>query len=203
MNQSLLGKMNQKRLSERLKRREGAAWNQLVSQEHRRLFNLHLRLSGDREAAADLTQDTFTAAYESADTFSGQSSPQTWLYGVALNTNRNWWRRTGRHDPPEELDENLPDPQPTAEELVALREQSDLIYDAVRRLPESYRRAVALRYFAGVSAAEMAESEGVDAGTMRWRLHQALKRLWVMLQPRIGKEIGNEPGAPGQVRLAP
>jgi RNA polymerase sigma factor CnrH len=170
-----------------MRARVRSTWDQLIAAEHSRIFNLHLRLTGDREAAADLTQDTFVAAYESADKYTGKGRPEAWLHGVALNCNRNWHRRMGRQEPPDQVDENLADPAPTAEALAQLREQNDLIYDAIRRLPEAYRRVVALRYFAGVPAAEIADSDGVDAGTVRWRLHTALKKLWVMLEPKLGK----------------
>lgn len=187
----------------RLRRRDRATWDQLVNDEHARIFNLHLRLTSDRETAADLTQETFTAAYESAHTFAGKSRPEAWLYGVALNCNRSWRRRAGRQEPADELNDNLPDPQPTIEELAELRERSDLICEAVQRLPEVYRRAIALRYFADVPAVEIAASEGVDAGTIRWRLHEARKRLWAHLQPRIGEEMQDEPGHDRELRLAP
>ena len=200
----------------RLKDRDLAAWDDLVESEHGRIFNLHLRLTGDREAAADLTQETFVAAYESVDTFRGRGQPEAWLYGVALNCNRSWWRKTGRSEPPNEPNEDLADPEPTAEELAELRERSDLIYAAVQRLPESYRRVVALRYFGGFSSADIARCERVREGTVRWRLHRALQRLWVILQPQIGadqcasrepidcqKESENETGANGELRIAP
>ena len=187
----------------RLKRRDRAAWEQLVSAEYAGLFNLHLRLSGDPDAAADLTQETFVAAYQGAPGFAERCRPRTWLYGVALNCNRNWWRRAQRHEPPEELADDLPDPEPTAEELAILRERADLVYSAVQRLPEAYRRTVALRYFAGLSGAEIAAGEGVDEGTIRWRLHQALRKLWVMLRPSLGEESGDEPGTDRRIHLAP
>ena len=175
-------------LAAALRRRDPVAWEQLVGDQHARMFNVMLRLTGDHEVAADLTQETFVAAYTSAHTFKGRSQPQAWLYGVALNCHRNWLRQAGRHEPPEELEDDLSDPKPTVEELAQLREQSALIYAAVRRLPDVYRRTVALRYFAGVPAVEIASEEGVDAGTVRWRLHRALQKLWVMLAPEIGKE---------------
>jgi DNA-directed RNA polymerase specialized sigma24 family protein len=99
--------------------------------------------------------------------------------------------------------EDLPDPEPTAEELAILHGRRDLVCGAVRRLPEAYRRTVALRYFLGVPAVEIAQSEGVEAGTIRWRLHEGLRRLWIMLQPTLGKESGEDaPGNPGSLRFA-
>jgi RNA polymerase sigma-70 factor (ECF subfamily) len=188
---------------EPLRRRDRPAWDRLVADEYGRVYNLHLRLTGDREAAADLTQETFVSAYRGAGTFRGQSRAEAWLYGVALNCNRNWLRREGRHDPPEELTDDLPDPEPTAEELAALRQQTELVCDAVRRLPESHRRVVVLRYFTGLSAVEIAAMEGVDDGTIRWRLHQAMRKLWVMLRPSLGEESQDEPGTNERLRIAP
>ncbi len=187
----------------RLRSRDRSAWEQLVAEEYVRVFNLHLRLTGDRDAASDLTQETFAAAYSSAHTYRGQCRPTAWLHGVALNCNRNRRRTAGRHDPPVQLDEELPDPDPTTEELAALRERRDLVCGAVRRLPEIYRRTVALRYFVGLSAAEIAAAEGVDAGTVRWRLHRATQKLWVMLKGSLVEENEDETGVQGRIHLAP
>lgn len=176
-------------LGRRLQRQDRAAWDELVAQEHQRLFNLHLRLCGDREQAADLTQETFKAAYQSSRTFNGRCRPETWLYGVAVNVSRNWWRQQGRHEPPEELGDEWADPEPATEQLALLHEQSHLLHEAVAKLPEIYRRTVALRYFAGLPAVEIAAAEGVDAGTVRWRLHAALKKLWVELEPQLKGDL--------------
>ena len=150
-------------------------------------------------------QDTFEQAWKSAAAYQGRSRPEVWLYGVALNVNRNWWSHQRREEPGDEPSlEDVPDPEPTAEELAILHGRSDLVCAAVRRLPEAYRRTVALRYFLGVTAVEIAESEGVEAGTIRWRLHEGLRRLWVLLQPTLGKESEEDaPGNHGALRLAP
>lgn len=203
MSPNLLGTMPASESATAVRNRDPGAWDRLVASQHRRLFNLHLRLTGDREAAADLTQETFTTAWESADHFAGASRPETWLYGVALNCHRNWRRRTGRREPPDALDDSLPDPSPTADEVVALRQDTQRLYGAVADLPEAYRRAVALRYFGGATSVEIAAVEGVDAGTVRWRLHEAMKQLWRVLQPQAGKEQHNGPAASGRVHLAP
>jgi len=199
----LLRSAKQHDLATRLRGQDRAVWEALVEAQYARIFNLHLRLSGDREVAADLTQETFAVAYQSAHSFAGRSRPSVWLYGVALNLNRNWYRHAGRTEPPDVLDENLPDPEPTTEELAELRERSALVCQAVQRLPEIYRRVVVLRYYMGVSAVEIAESEGVEAGTVRWRLHHAMQKLWAMLQPTLGEEMAEDEGANGELRLAP
>lgn len=190
---------------QRLRRRDLVTWERLVESQYGRLYNLHLHLVEEPDVAADLTQDTFEQAWKSVHRFRGDSRPEVWLYGVALNVNRNWHHRHSAHDPREEqLRADLPDPNPTAEELALLRERQDMLCGAIRRLPEHLRRTVVLRYFLGVSAVEIAQAENVAPGTVRWRLHQALKKLWVLLQPTLGKELAdNESEENGTIRLTP
>ena len=187
----------------RFRRGDREVWDRFVRDEHGRIFNLHLRLIGDREAAADLTQDTFAEAWRSAGSYSGNAPPRAWLYGVAANVNRNWLRRQGRREPEDEVDDTLADPRPTAEEIALLRERTELVLHAVRELPESYRRTVAMRYFGGLTGPEIAQIENVDAGTIRWRIHEANKRLWALLAPAVGEEGDDGAGQDGELRIAP
>jgi len=177
---------------DRIRSRDRDAWNELVAREHPRLFNLHLRLCGNREAAADLAQETFKSAFESAHQFAGRCRAETWLYAIALNVSRNWFRREGRISPPEVVDEALPDPAPSPEQLALLGAQSHLVHEAVAALPQTYREVVALRYFADVPAVEIAAAEGIPAETVRWRLHRGLKLLWAALAPELGKEQNHD-----------
>jgi RNA polymerase sigma-70 factor (ECF subfamily) len=190
-------------LRRRFADKDREVWDELVRDEHGRIFNMHLRLIGEREAAADLTQETFAEAWRCAGSYSGDAPPRAWLFGVAANVNRSWLRKQGRRDPEHEVDDTLPDPEPTAEELAILRERKDLVLRAVRELPETYRRTVALRYFGGLTGPEIAETEGVEPGTIRWRIHEANKRLWAMLEPTIGEEGDDEAGQDGELRIAP
>lgn len=178
-------------------------WERFVRDEHGRIFNLHLRLIGDREVAADLTQETFAEAWRSVEGYSGDAPPRAWLYGVASNVNRNWLRTRGRHEPETQVDDALPDPEPTTEEIAILRERTDLVLSAVRDLPETYRRTVAMRYFGGLTGPEIARIEGVEPGTIRWRIHEANKLLWAALAPRLGEEGDHEAGRDGELRIAP
>ena len=183
-----------------MRRRDRGAWDRLVADEHRRLFNFHLRLTGDREAAADLTQDTFVEAWRSADHFTGRGSPRAWLYGVALNVNRGWRRRAGRHERRRAgRGPAGPEPPPAA----AILHARELGAERGAAAAGDFRRTVALRHFAGLSAPEIAASEGIEPGTVRWRLHEANQRLWALLQPELGEEGEHGAGSDGELRIAP
>ena len=203
MSLSLLTTTDVRTLGERLRQREPAAWERLVADQYARLYNLHLRLTGDREAAADLTQETFAAAYRGAHTFAGRARPDVWLYGIALNHNRDWRRKAGHEELEGEPGVDLPDSDPSPEQVAELRERSEVVLEAVRRLPTIYRHVVALRYFADVPTKEIAAAEGIAEVAVRWRLHKALRKLWVLLEAKLGKEPEDEPGAAGQLRIAP
>jgi RNA polymerase sigma-70 factor, ECF subfamily len=172
----------------KLRARDAGTWEELVSRLHVRVFNLLLRLTGDREAAADLTQEAFVAAYGSVHGFRGSATPETWVCGIALNCLRNRQRQSGAQGPEGELPDDLADPAPTVEQIAELRERGEMLRGAVEQLPEPYRTTVALHYFADIPSVEIAAREGVDAGTVRWRLHKALKRLWALLEPELRKE---------------
>ena len=84
---------------ERLRRREAAAFEQLVAERSSDVYALLYRLTTDAEEARDLTQETFLRAYQSIDRFRGEADLKTWIYRIAVNQARNrwrWWRRRRR-----------------------------------------------------------------------------------------------------------
>src|SRR6266550_3615418 len=72
------------------------AFDALVAEYEKRIFNVIYRILGDYEEAADLTQETFISAYRAWDKFRGESKVYTWLYQIAVNHCRNRLRQRGR-----------------------------------------------------------------------------------------------------------
>src|ERR1700693_5878371 len=79
------------------------AFNQLVLNYQQTTYNVVLRMLGDRDAAADVTQDTFIAAFRAIQSFRGGPSFRAWLLRIASNQACDYWRRTNRH-PQDSLD---------------------------------------------------------------------------------------------------
>src|SRR5947208_15167632 len=73
------------------------AFNQLVLKYQQTTYNVVLRMLGDRDAAADATQDTFIAAFRAIQSFRGGSSFRAWLLLIASNQTCNYWRPANRH----------------------------------------------------------------------------------------------------------
>ena len=87
------------------------AFNQLVLYYQQSAYNVVLRMLGNRDAAADVTQDTFIAAYRAIQSFRGASSFRSWLLRIASNQACDYWRRANRH-PQDSLDSVMDDDEP-------------------------------------------------------------------------------------------
>ncbi len=136
------------------------------------------RLVGDAAGAEDLAQDTLVAAIEARP--SQGRSLRPWLARVARNlagTRRvRDRRRIDREEHATSADATEHAASPTAE-LVARAESQRLLVNEVMALSPDLRDAILWRYFEGLSAAEISRQTGVPAGTIRWRLKEALDRL--------------------------
>ena len=77
--------MSEQQLVERAKNGDTKAFEELMKRTQTNIYNLGLRLLGNKEDAADLMQETYIKAYENLDRFEGRSSFSTWLYRIATN----------------------------------------------------------------------------------------------------------------------
>lgn len=151
------------------------------------VFNLALRLSGDREEAADLSQETFLKIHRYLGGFRGRSSLKTWVYRVALNCCRSRYKKArswtrGRVANAEERLEQVPDPRRDPEERAIDLGTTELIGEALAELPPIFREAVSLRDIEGLNYAEIAEVLKVRIGTVRSRIARGRDRLRVLLE---------------------
>src|SRR5216684_6813487 len=94
------------------------AFNQLVLNYQQTTYNVVLRMLGDRDAAADVTQDTFIAAFRAIQSFRGGSSFRAWLLRIASNQACDHWRRTHRH-PQDSLDSAMDEDEPHGGSLLS------------------------------------------------------------------------------------
>ncbi len=145
------------------------------------LRRLARALIAEPAAAEDLAQETWLAALERRPDPSQPLRP--WLGAVA----RNLWRMRLRSAAREEARQlALPEREaaPAADELIARARAGRELADVVLGLDEPYRTALLLRYQQGLPAAEIAARDGVPAGTVRWRLKEALDRVRRALDER-------------------
>jgi RNA polymerase sigma-70 factor, ECF subfamily len=175
---------------ERLKRGEAAAFEELVAERSGEIYGLLFRLTENGEEARDLTQETFLRAFQNIDRFRGEADIRTWIYRIAINQARNrsrWWRRRKR-DSTVSLDATygessqgiigtLAEPSQNPEQQTLARERELALRSALQRLALAYRETVILRDIEGFTYEEIAETLGINVGTVKSRLARGRQEL--------------------------
>ncbi len=179
------------KLIQRLKRRDEAAFNQLVQLYQGKVFRLVLRMVGDKAEAEDLAQEVFVSVFKSIDSFRGDSKLSTWLYRVAINHAKNRVKFLGRRarGAKKEFDEvadreavesatmttsaQLPRP----DEMTQAKQTELFVQRALSELEEEQRRLVVLRDIRNMTYDEIQQETGLAEGTVKSRLHRARQAL--------------------------
>ncbi len=171
-------------------RGETEAFRELFESYKDKVYSIALRYSGDRAVAMDIAQDTFLKLFSSIRDFRGDSSFETWIYRLVVNScldhKRKYWRLMPL------ADEILASLRSSGDSLaeVLRAELSARIRSAVDRLAPDLRIAIILRYTEGLSYAEIAEVLGCSAGTVASRLNRAHKALELRLAHLAGRNGG-------------
>jgi RNA polymerase sigma-70 factor, ECF subfamily len=135
------------------------------------------RLSGQRDDAKDAAQEVFLRWFRNGSRIRGDLG--AWLYRVTVNVCNDHYRR-GR--PPTELRACHPDPAPTPESPMKLKEQRRIIAEAPMKLSRKERIVVVLRHIGGLSSIETAAMLKASAATVRGRSHSARRKLAACLK---------------------
>jgi len=149
----------------------------LYARYARPIFTLGLRLLGSREAAEELTQDVFLAAWRKAARFDpSRGRLSTWLMTIAHNLAVDRLRReTGASRPRLVLMDEVPEVVGADEEASML--ERDIAVRALSTLSDAERRLLVRAYFGGLTAREIAEADGIPLGTVKTRLRTALIKV--------------------------
>ena len=153
---------------------DGGAFGQLIDRYQRVLFNVSLRMVGNREDARDITQIVFLKAYENLGRFDRRYKFFSWVYRIMINESLNHLTRAKRMEP---LDESLESRRSGPEEECAQHLLSDSIQSALLELAPDYRQVIVLRHFVQLSYQEMSDVLEVPEKTVKSRLHTARRLL--------------------------
>src|SRR5512135_318570 len=148
-----------------------AAWEQIVRQHWRKVFNVAYKFVGSHDKAEDLTQDIFLKIFRSLDTFDRRANFQTWLVSVSRNLCIDHYRSVRKERQTIDRDvaaEDLSPAAATASPLATLenRDLASLLRRALHGLPPSLRVAVLLRDLQELSYLEIAERLNLPEGTV-------------------------------------
>jgi RNA polymerase sigma-70 factor (ECF subfamily) len=166
-----------------LRRRDPDLLDRLIEQYQHRLLRYLVYLSGNRELAEDLFQETWIRVLERGHQYDGRREFSTWLYAVARNLTIDYLRKKSpvSLDGLMENEDHAPvepaDTRPSAWELVAQRQQADRISAALLGIPAEYREAIVLRFQDGLALDEIAAVTGAPVGTVKSRIYRGLNLL--------------------------
>jgi len=171
-----------------LRRRDPDLLDRLIEQYQHRLLRYLVYLSGNRELAEDLFQETWIRVLERGHQYDGKREFSTWLYAVARNLTIDYLRKKnpvsldGLMDDEGHASLEPADTQPMAWQIVQQHQQAERISAALVSIPAEYRETVVLRFQEGLALEEIATITGAPLGTVKSRLYRALNLLMSRLE---------------------
>lgn len=166
------------------------AFEKLVLEYEKNVYNIALRMTGNSEDAADMTQEAFIKAYNSLQSFRGDSKFSVWLYRIVSNVCLDFLRSKNRRptvslsvedDDGEDAQLDVADESQSPELLLDRKLTRDSVRRGLDSLPPDYRQILLLREIQGLSYDEIAQALSLEVGTVKSRIFRARKRLCTFL----------------------
>jgi RNA polymerase sigma-70 factor (ECF subfamily) len=182
------------------------AWEQIVRQNWRKVFNVAYKFVGKHDEAEDLTQDIFLKIFKALKTFDRRANFQTWIISISRNLCIDHYRSVRKERQTIARDVDSSDLQPVAPERgpYAQAEHQDLraqLRQALETLPITLRTAVVLRDLQELSYQEIADRLGLPEGTVKSRINRGRIELAHQLR-RLQENQPVKPRKRGAVRPA-
>ena len=164
-------------LARRLRAGEREAARELVDKYYERIYLFMRAVGHDRHTSEDLVQETFLRAWHHIGQLRSSKALNGWLFRIAGNVSRLYWRR---HKDGDTVSAEVGEPPATerdGSQQAGEHEEFARLHGAVARLPWKLREAVVLHYLEQLTIAEAADAAGVRPGTMKSRLNRGLEAL--------------------------
>lgn len=183
--------MQDELLIRRAQRGDADAFEQLLLEHQKNVYNLCYRMAGNPDDAMDLSQETFLRAWRCLDQYQFASAFSTWLYRLCSNICIDFLRRRRRQQTVpltfedadgEEQTYAVPDAQPLPEEQVELKLTRETLAAAMARLLPEHRAVLQLRVVNEMSYEQIADVLDIQIGTVKSRLSRARNQLKKILE---------------------
>lgn len=178
------------------------AFELLVLAYEKQVYNLALRMLGNSEDAADMTQEAFIKAYGGLASFRGDSKFSVWLYRITSNVCLDFLRAksrraqvsltVGEDEDAKPLD--IPDPAGDIEQQLMRKMSMQAVNDGLAQLPDEQRQILVMREIGGMSYADIGRALSLEEGTVKSRIFRARKKLcaYLLKSGNIPDDIASE-----------
>jgi len=176
-----------------------AAFEILVRNYQKKMFNIAFRITGSIEDASEIVQDAFFAAHKNLKNFEQKSRFSTWLYSITVNTAKNRLKQNlarKTHEPHSSDDRLHSDSStkriepasddPSALDLLMKKDRQKSVQECLNRLEQDYREVIVLRDIQGFAYTEIADMLSLAEGTVKSRLFRARDAVKDCLKKLLG-----------------
>lgn len=162
------------------------AFEELVLEYEKKVYNVALRMLNNSEDAADMTQEAFIKAYNSLSGFRGDSKFSVWLTRIVSNLCLDFLRSRNRRptvslsmedEDGEDVQLDIADTSQSPEQLLERSLTRESVRRGLQSLPEDYREILLLREIQGLSYDEIAAALDIEVGTVKSRIFRGRKKL--------------------------
>jgi len=173
-------------LVQRARQGDQDAFAVLVEENQNRVYHLLLRMTGNPDDAAELSQEAFLNAWRGLPSFQGNSTFSTWVYRLASNVGLDFLRRERRRqdvsmtvpldagsDDEDARQAEIPDERYSPERSAQQNEMKQALSAGLSALSPDHRQVLVMREVGGLSYAEIAAALKVEEGTVKSRIARA------------------------------
>lgn len=179
-------------LMERLKSGDSSAFDTLLARHEKKIINFAYRFTGSSAEAPDIAQEVFLRVYRAAATYVPAAKFTTWLYRIAANACRDYFRKKSRDaslGATSSIDEKADDasggPEREIADIAAVNAEQDVqqkendqqIRQAILDLPENQRAAIIMKVYEERTYSEIAEVIGVSKASVESLIFRAKQNL--------------------------
>lgn len=181
-----MGIIEEKFLIKRAIAGDEQSFERLIESNKTKAYNLALSYMKNEYDAQDVLQDSYIKIFRNLKNFKGQSSFDTWVYRIVVNTCKDYLRKRRDNLIDLEMAKEIEDREPGPEEVLDTKLTADLILKAMDSLTLDHREIIILRDIRSLSYEEIGFILDCSVGTVKSRLSRAREKLKTIILEQYG-----------------
>ena len=161
----------------------------LFEKYHKALYHHFLMQTSRPQLSEDLVQEVFFRILKYRQTYRGESKFSTWMYSIAHNVKVDYFRKKKLKMVNIENANPIPSSIPGPDVQTEQKDEADLIQQSLQKLPDDKREVLLLSRFQNMKYEEIGKITGCAIGTIKARVHHALKDISVIYKDLAGERL--------------